>query len=124
MLVTQYDIAFKEFIQAGLAIFTINRAAVKRIDERPLERACFASAHDEMTRHADALRFKSGTIADGHVSNRQSDRDADTAIQHIVKKAVVRIVVLTVVTAKSLFFKHELVEGFDSGSGLRRYARG
>jgi hypothetical protein len=51
------------------------------------------------------------------------DRNTDASIEHIAQEAVTRVVVLVLVSAKTLLVKNEFIEGFDSGSGVRSYAR-
>jgi len=68
-------------------------------------------------RHANALYLQTGATADLYVNNRQGNRNADSAIEHVVQIAVVRIVVFASITAKPLLFKNEFVERLNARSG-------
>src|SRR5581483_7845770 len=79
-------------------------AAVGVEDDEPLfERAL----DEEVAGKGDALEAKPDAPADLHVHDRQADRDADAAIEHLVEEAVARIVVIVDVRPKALVFEQE-----------------
>jgi hypothetical protein len=70
--------------------------------------------HDEMPGQSHAHGLEPGPGRDRYVHDRESDRDAEPAVDHIVEQAVARIVVVLGVAPEAYFLEQEL------GYGRRR----
>jgi hypothetical protein len=68
-----------------------------------------------MPRHVHAFDFHAGAPRHFHVDERKGDRDAGAAVEHLVEKAVARILELDVVADEAQFLEQILVERAQSG---------
>ena len=76
-------------------------AAIERIEQDLLVGA--RGPDDEMPRQTDAGKRKPGALADRHRDRGQADRDAHAPFEDLVEIAISRVVVFTLVAAKSHF---------------------
>ena len=81
---------------------------MKRIDIEGLGMG--AVAHNEVPGQADAVDRQSGAAAYVEINDGEGNRDADLALQHLVQKAVARVVVVPEVAAQPVFLEETGIE--------------
>ena len=99
--------------QFAAGVLRQERAAVERIDDQifgvgraPPGR----TAQQEMSGKVDALHVQAGPPRDFHVEHRERNRNAGPPIEHLVQKAVARILVVHVVADEAQLLEQVLVE--------------
>src|SRR5262245_34222677 len=93
-------------LQQRLERFFVEHAAVEeRIDDdriTPEIRRAPLDAHQEMPRKTDAARRNADPLGDLAINERERDRDADAALEHVRKEAVLRVVIVGLVARETL----------------------
>ena len=96
-------------------------AGVKRIHVEGLGMG--AVAHDEVPGQADAVDRQTGAAAHVDIDDGEGNRDADLALQHLVQKAVARVVVVPAVAAQAVFLEETGIEAGNDAMRLELHAQ-
>jgi hypothetical protein len=97
---------------------------VKRVDDQVgIMGRAHRTAHEEVAREIDTFGLDAGPTGDFHVDERERDRDAGTAIEHLIEEGIARVLVVGRVADEALFPEQVVVQRLDTRVGFGIDAR-